>query len=163
VLLPFFHKDQIVGYTGRHCETNPGKFVTRYWNSQVPDGFLFNSDVADIPGRQVLVLVEGPFDAIAVQGVAAMGSSLSEHQIYWLASQNAQKIVLPDQQKNNQGLIDTALSFGWAVSFPDWEPDIKDAADACKRYGQIYTITSVLSSYTTNPITIGLKRQFLKG
>ena len=162
LILPFYHQNKIIGYTARYAGTPPSG-IPKYWNSDIPSGFLFNNDVSELTDRKYMVLVEGPFDAIAMQGVGAMGSTLSADQIHWLSTQPAQKIVLPDRQRKNQELIDTALLFGWSVSFPEWEDDIKDAADACKKYGQIYTITSVLAAQTTDPVMIGIKRKMFKG
>ena len=161
IIIPFFHNNKIVGWTARYYGTPPSG-TPKYWNSSIPVGFLFNNDVADIQDRKYLILTEGPFDAIAVQGVSALGSTLNEHQIHWLANQNKEIIILPDRQRKNQELIDTALLFGWNVSFPDWEDNIKDAADACKKYGQIYTISSAIASRTSDPISIGIKRKMLK-
>lgn len=162
LIIPFYHQNKIVGYTARYAG-NPPSGTPKYWNSGIPTGFLFNNDISGLYDRKYMVIVEGPLDAIAIQGVGAMGSTLSADQIHWLSMQSPHKIILPDRQRNNQELIDAALMFGWSVSFPEWEDDIKDAADACKKYGQVYTITSVLSAQTTDPIMIGIKRKMFKG
>ena len=161
LILPMTQKNQTVAWTGRYAGS-PSKTVPRYYNSGVPQGYLFNWDMMD-QDRKFVILCEGPFDAIAVQGVASMGSTLSEQQVYNLLHSNKHVVVLPDRQRNNQQLIDVALSFGWSVSFPDWEETIKDAADACKAYGQIYTITSALEARTTNALEIGVRRKMLPG
>jgi hypothetical protein len=161
LIIPFTHRQHTVAWTARFAGT-PAKGVPRYFNSGVPQGYLFNWN--HLQGdRKFVILCEGPFDAIAVQGVASLGSTLSEQQVYNLLNSNKQIVVLPDRQRNNQQLIDVALSFGWAVSFPDWEEQIKDAADACKAYGQIYTITSALRARTTNALTINVQRKMLPG
>jgi hypothetical protein len=162
LILPFKSQGKTVGYTARYSGSPPSG-VPRYWNSSIPAGFLFNNSQAEIPERKFLIITEGPFDAISVQGVAALGSSLNEHQVQWLLNQPHEKVLLPDRELTNQNLIDTALNFGWSVSFPEWETHVKDGADACVRYGQIYTIASVLRSRTSNPIEIGLKRQMFLG
>jgi hypothetical protein len=159
VIIPFYHKETIVGYTARYAGSPPSG-IPRYWNSGVPPGFLFNQNILQLD-RKFVLIVEGPFDAIAVQGVATLGSKISDLQIQTIQASGQEPIVLPDRQATNQQLIDVALSFGWSVSFPDWEPHIKDAADACKSYGQIYTITSALAAKTNNSVAIGVKRQML--
>jgi hypothetical protein len=161
IVIPFLHKGRIVGWTARYAGSPPGG-VPRYWNSSVPAGYLFNQDVLGKERHWVLVC-EGPFDAIAVQGVSALGSTMSYLQIQTLINSQQRPVILPDRQRANQHLIDLALNFGWGVSFPDWEGHIKDAADACKAYGQIYTITSALQSITHNPIEIGIKRKMFQG
>jgi hypothetical protein len=161
VIVPFFHKQTVVGWTARYVGTPPGG-VPRYWNSSVPAGYLFNQNVLSLDRNFVLV-VEGPFDAIAVQGVSPLGSTMSDLQIQTLLNGNQEPIVLPDRTRTNQQLIDLAVTFGWSVSFPEWEDDVKDAAEARKRYGEIYTITSALASRTKDPLTIGIKRKLFKG
>jgi hypothetical protein len=165
IIIPFINsrnnEKKIVGYTARFTGSPVPRGVARYYNSEIPSGFLFNNGVAEIESRKFLVLVEGPFDALAIQGVGALGATLNERQIQWLLAQNKQIIVLPDRQEKNQTLIDTALTFGWSVSFPEWDREIKDAADACNKYGQVYTITSVLKSFTADPVEIGVRRQLL--
>ena len=34
--------------------------------------------------------------------------------------------------------VNVAVRRGWAVSFPEWEDDIKDASDAPMRYGRLF-------------------------
>lgn len=161
LIIPFTYHNHTVGWCARFTGI-PTKHIPRYFNSPVPQGYLFNWNQME-NDRKFVILCEGPFDAIAVQGVASLGSTLNEQKIYNLINSGKEIVVLPDRQQNNQQLIDVALSFGWAVSFPDWEENIKDAADACKAYGQIYTITSVLKSRTNNALTIGVKRKTLIG
>lgn len=161
LLIPMWKGDQMVAYTGRYAGAPPPQ-VPKYLNSPLPPGYLFNWDHM-WGNRKFVIVCEGPMDAIAVQGVASMGSTLTEQQIYHLCESDKQVVVLPDRTKSNQHMIDVALSFGWAVSFPDWEAHIKDAADACKAYGDIYTITSALAARTTNPLTIGVKRKWMPG
>lgn len=161
IILPFWDADQIVGWSARWCGTpSPGK--PKYWNSQIPAGYLFNQNVLHKP-RQFQLVCEGPFDAIACDGVAVMGSHMSEYQIHTLLQSDTQPIILPDRTARNQDLIDQALTFGWAVSFPEWDADVKDAADACNKYGVIYTITSALQARTANPLEIGIKRKMFRG
>lgn len=159
LLIPMFKQDQIVAYTGRYAGVPP-PHVPKYLNSALPSGYLFNWDHM-WGDRKFVIVTEGPLDAIAVQGVASMGSKLTETQIYHLCACDKQIVILPDRTQSNQHMIDTALEFGWAVSFPEWDAHVKDAADACKAYGAIYTITSALAARTHNPLTIGVKRKWM--
>ena len=161
IIIPFYYNTDIVGYTGRYAGTAP-RGVPKYYNSSVPHGYLFNQNILQ-KNRQFVIITEGPFDAIAVQGVATLGSTMSDLQVLAISNSQQQPIVLPDRQAKNQHLIDIALEFGWYVSFPDWESHIKDAADACLAYGRIYTITSAIAARTSNPIEIGIKRQMFQG
>ena len=161
VILPFYDQAEIVGWCGRLCVPAKPR-QPKYYNSDIPPGYLFNQDQLKKPRKHVIIC-EGPFDAIACQGVAVMSSQMSDLQIKRVLDHDLMPIVLPDRQDNNQHMIDQALAFGWAVSFPDWDADIKDAADACVRYGSIYTITSIMQAATTDAISIGIKRKWIRG
>jgi hypothetical protein len=161
VILPFYNQGDIVGWCARLCVSAKPR-QPKYFNSDIPPGYLFNQDQLR-KNRKYVIICEGPFDAIACQGVASMGSHMSEHQIKTVLDSGQQPVVLPDRQAQNQHMIDQALAFGWAVSFPEWDEDVKDAAEACARYGAIYTITSVLQAACADAIHIGIKRQMFRG
>ena len=161
VIIPFYYKNKVIGWTGRYAG-KPPEGVPRYFNSDLPPGYLFNCDVLNKPHRKFVTVLEGPFDAIAVDGIGTLGSELSREQLIWLNSTDIEKIVVPDRQRKNQGLIDTALEQGWSVSFPDWEDDVKDAADASLKYGKLFTLNSILRGQTKNKLQIGIKRRMFK-
>ena len=162
IIIPFLHRGKVIGWTGRYAGTPP-KGTPRYFNSDLPPGYLFNAAVMDRRERKFCIIVEGPFDAIALDCVAVLGSELNQQQIAWLNSCDQEKIVLPDRQLRNQQLIDTAVEQGWNVSFPDWEDDIKDGADAVRRYGRLYALASAINARTKSQLQIGYKRQLMKG
>ncbi len=162
LIIPFKHKGKVVGYTGRYIG-KPPPGVSKYHNSDLPSGYLFNGDVLFNRRRKFVLVTEGPLDAIAIDGVSPLGSTLNRLQVSWLMSTDAEKIVVPDREANNQDLIDEALKHGWSVSFPEWGDGIKDAADASRKYGRLYTVSSIISSRTRNHLEIGIKRKMLKG
>lgn len=162
IIIPFYYRNSLVGWTSRYAG-NPPKGVSRYYNGCKPQNYLFNSDVMYLPSRKFIVLVEGPFDAIAVSGVATLGKSLNSSQIAWVNSLNKEVILLPDREAENQDLIDIAIEQGWNVSFPNWDNSIKDAAEASKKYGKLWTINSAIQFKTNNKLEISIKRQLLKG
>ena len=161
IIIPFYYRDKIVGWTARYAGTPPSG-TPRYYNSDLQTGYLFNCDAITKGTRKYIILVEGPFDAVAIDGVAALGSKLSRQQLSWLNSTDREIILLPDRQRNNQGLIDIALEQGWSVSFPDWEDDVKDAADASCRYGKLFTLRTIIDSRTNSALQIGTKRKMFR-
>lgn len=162
LIIPFYYDNKVVGWTARYAGTPPSG-TPRYYNSGLQPGYLFNNEVMNKYNRKYVLLVEGPFDAIAVDGVAVLGSELSHEQLAWLLQCDKEIVVVPDRQRKNQGLIDAALDNNWYVSFPEWEDNIKDCADASARYGRIYTIRSILESKTKSALQIKVKRQMFKG
>jgi hypothetical protein len=163
IIIPFYHRGAVVGWTARYAGTPPSKDIPRYFNGQLQEGYVFNSDVLTNRTRKFVVLVEGPLDAISIDGVAALGSKLNKQQVSWLNSSDQEKIVMPDRQLKNQELIDLAVEQGWYVSFPDWEDDIKDAAAATCKYGRLYTLATILNAKTKSQLQIGYKRKLMKG
>lgn len=161
VIIPFYQKNKIVGWTARYAGTPP-KDTPRYYNSELQPGYLFNCDVLNNYTRRYVLVSEGPFDAIALSGVGTLGSELSRQQISWLNSANADIIIVPDRQRKNQGLIDAALENGWYVTFPEWEDNVKDAADSARKYGQLFTIRSAIAAKSRSKLHIGIKRKMFR-
>jgi hypothetical protein len=173
VIIPFLRHGEIVGWTARLIDSPQqigGKLEPKYYNNN-PLDFVFNNHVMEDKARKYVVVVEGVFDALAIDGVATCGAKLSDKQAAWIDGMGKTVIVLPDHDKSGERLIDKAISRGWYVSLPLvksgsafnwWEPDIKDAADAVKRYGRFYTLTSIIKSATNNPTAINVKRKMMR-
>jgi hypothetical protein len=158
LLVPFYWEGKIVGYTGRAVDE---KASPRY-HTHTPPHFLFNSQ-ALANDRKFAILVEGQFDALAIDGVSSQGAKLSPEQAFWLKESGKRIIVLPDQEEGPkpQKMIDLALENEWPVSFPGWDPEVKDANDAVIKYGKLYTVRSIIDGATDNKIKINLSRKKL--
>lgn len=156
LLIPFYHDKKIVGWTARKIVDGKPKYLT---TSQ--PGYVFNLDNQG-PDRKYTILVEGPMDAIAIDGIAILHNKPNEIQCTRINTLNKEIIVVPDRDKAGLTLIDTALNNNWAVSLPPWELHIKDVADAVKHYGRIYTLTTILNSKETNTLKIQLLKKKLE-
>jgi hypothetical protein len=152
LLIPFYQDGKIVGYTGRKITEGKPKYLT---HSQ--PGYVFNIDRQTVDRKYVLVM-EGQFDAIAVDGCAISHNEPSDAQIMRLNALGREVIVVPDRDKPGAKMIQTAIEQGWTVSMPDWGEGIKDVADAVKKFGRIYTLFTILHYKETNEI----KKQLLK-
>jgi hypothetical protein len=166
VIIPFYRNDKIVGWTGRAINDD---IRSKYHSDNSPD-FLFNNHVMDIRERKYLIIPEGPFDALAIDGISPLGSSINDRQASWIDSTGKVPIIVPDPDRAGQALIDVALKRGWRVAFPRlksagqrnwWDLDVKDCAQAVQRYGRLYTLTSILKTAAQNKIEIELKRKML--
>lgn len=156
VILPFYHEGRIVGYTGRKVKDGKPKYLT-----DAQPGYVFNID-NQTPDRAFVIVVEGQFDAIAIDGVAIMHNEPNETQIARINALGRQVIVVPDKDKAGAKMITTALEHGWAVSIPDWGDDVKDAAEAVKKYGRLYTLFTILHYKETNTVKIQLLKKKLE-
>ena len=163
IIIPFYWEDKIVGYTGRSFDSGNVKY--RYM-SDLQSDYIFNTEAIK-PEHKFIFVVEGPFDALAVNGVAMLGDKCSDAQADWLnkkAQYGGKKIiVIPDQTKDGGKLLEIAKKHEWWVSFPKWE-DCKDTADASKKYGHVSTVQSILTRRSNNEFGIdAYKKIILRG
>jgi 5S rRNA maturation endonuclease (ribonuclease M5) len=165
VIIPFRHEGEIVGYTARAIDEG----TTRY-QMEAPANFLFNAKAMSMSRRKYIILVEGVLDAVAIDGVGLLGARLNAEQIAWIKSHHKTVILVPDRDKRGQQMIDVAIENNWHVAFPKshtagqgsrtwWEPGVKDAAEAVKRYGKVWTLLSIIESATDNKLGIQMKRK----
>jgi DNA primase len=155
VIVPFYWHGEIIGHTGRLFDT--GNKEVKYWTETQP-GYVFNMDAQDWNRKFVLVM-EGPFDAISLSGVAILGSDVNDVQRELIQGLNRQIIVVPDRDQAGQKLIEQAKEFGWSVAFPEWPESITDVADAVSKYGRLFTLQSILKSTESSALKIDLKKK----
>ena len=62
--------------------------------------------------------------------------------------------MIPDQDSAGLTLFDRAAELGWSVAMPNWDPDIKDTADAVQRYGQLFVIVDAIKTAQQGEIKI---------
>jgi hypothetical protein len=153
LLIPFFYHGKIVGWTGR--KISDGK--PKYLSDQHPH-FVFNVDNQKDENKYVIVC-EGPFDAIAVGGVALLTNNIAEQQARIINSMNKQVIVIPDQDKAGLELIKKAIEYNWAVAFPNWDDSVKDSADAVQKYGKLFVVVDAIKTAQQGEIKINIARQ----
>tara|TARA_A100001015_G_C14801242_1_gene637045 strand:- start:413 stop:925 length:513 start_codon:yes stop_codon:yes gene_type:complete len=154
LLIPFYWRGEVVGFTGRVFEESRAvKYYTDVW-----PGYVFNMDAQDWSRKFVLV-TEGPFDAITTSGVSILGSEINDIQRELIEGLNRQIIIVPDRDRPGEKLINQAIEFGWGVAFPEWHDSVEDTADAVLKYGRLFTIKSILKSTETNKLKIDLKRK----
>jgi hypothetical protein len=165
VIIPFKWKNEIIGYTARTWEDT---VKPKYHNNHEPN-YVFNTDMQTADRKFVLVM-EGPFDAMAVDGVAILGSECNEIQADIIDSLGREVIVVPDfDVKEVKGkrvwagekLIDQAIEYGWSVSFPIWNETIKDTAKAVEVYGKLFTIKSILDGKQSSKLKIELMKRHI--
>jgi 5S rRNA maturation endonuclease (ribonuclease M5) len=156
VILPFYHNNNIVGWTGRKIIDGKPKYLT-----DTQPGYVFNIDT-QLYDRKYVIVVEGQFDAIAVDGVAIMHNEPNDTQIARINSLGKEVIVVPDNDKAGAKMLQKAIENNWSVSLPNWGNDIKDVADAVKKYGRLYTLFTILHYRETNTVKIQLLKKKLE-
>jgi hypothetical protein len=156
VILPFYHDAKIVGYTGRKIKDGNPKYLT-----DAQPGYVFNID-AQLHTRKYVIVTEGQFDAIGIDGVAVMHNEPNDTQCTRINSLGREVIVVPDKDQPGAKMIAIAAKQGWSASLPPWEDDVKDVADAVKRYGRLYTLATILHYKVAGEINLHLLEKKLK-
>ena len=157
VIIPFYHDGKIVGYTGRKITDGKPKYLT-----DAQPGYIFNLD-RQTNDRAYVIVVEGQFDAIAVDGCAIMHNDPNETQILRLNTLGREVVVVPDRDRAGAKILNSAIKNNWSVSLPPWGDDIKDVADAVKKYGRLYVLATILHYKVAGEIKINLLKKKLEG
>lgn len=156
IIIPFTWRGNIIGYTARATEDG---IKPRYFNSHEP-GYVFNVD-QQRPNSKFVIVCEGPFDAMSVDGVATLGNEVSEQQADIIDSLAREVVVVPDADRAGIKLVDAALEYGWSVSFPVWQETCKDINSAVQKYGKLFVLKSIIDAKQSNRLKIELLKKRL--
>lgn len=159
LVVPFTFNGELVGWTARHI--NPPDKKTPKYLHEMTSGYVFNVDRFAETKREIVIVVEGVFDAVQIDGVAVLSNHVTAEQAHLIEKLGKRVILCPDRDKAGKELIDEALALGWEVSFPPWHKDVKDAADAVQRYGRLATVASIIKHATSNSVKIKVKANML--
>ena len=161
VIVPFVYKGQTVGYTAR--ATVDG--IKPKYHSNHPANFVFNMD-RQLPTSKFVLVVEGPFDAMSIDGVSVQTNEISEQQAEIIEGLGREVIYIPDfdQHLNKQGravwpgmaAVEQAIEYGWSVSFPVWRETCKDVNAAVIKYGKLFVMKAILDGKESNSLKIKL-------
>ena len=151
VIIPFIYNGKIVGYTARAI----GDAKPKYISEQQP-GFVFNLDNQK-SDRNFVIVCEGPFDAISIDGCALLGAEIKDSQ-NWLLQQLGKEIILvPDKDHEGPRTVEQALEYGWSVSMPDWPEGVKDVNDAVVKLGTLATLHLILQAKESSTLKVQLR------
>jgi hypothetical protein len=156
VLIPCVWEGKNIGYIARAVSDGVNG---RYFNNYEPD-FVFNIN-NQLKESKFVIVCEGPFDAMSVDGVAILGSDCSEKQADIIDSLGKEVIVVADADKAGTKLIEQAIDYGWSVSFPVWQETCKDINEAVQKYGKLFVLATILQSKETSKLKIELKSKGL--
>jgi DNA primase len=151
IIIPFLFKGEIVGWTARAINDAKPKYL-----SEQQPGYVFNLD-AQQDDREFVIVSEGPFDALSIDGCALLGAEIKDSQ-NWLLKQLGKELVLvPDRDAAGKVTLEQALELGWSVSMPDWPNGVKDINDAVVKLGRLATLYLIVHSKESNNLKIQLR------
>ena len=153
VIIPFKWEERIVGNTARKVTSGKPKYLS----DQHPH-FVFNFDQQK-ENQKYIFVCEGPFDALAIDGVALLTNEIAEQQSRIINSLGAEVIVIPDQDRAGLVLFDRASELDWSVAMPNWDADVKDVADAVNRYGKLFVLVDAIKTAQRGQIKINMAKK----
>ena len=151
LIIPFFYKGDIVGWTARAINDAKPKYL-----SEQQPGYVFNLD-SQHDDREFVIVCEGPFDALSIDACALLGAEIKDSQ-NWLIKQIGKEVILvPDKDHEGPRTVEQAIELGWSVSMPGWPVGIKDVNDAVMKLGKLATMWLIVSAKESNALKIRLK------
>lgn len=151
LIVPFGYQGRVVGWTARKITQGTPKYM-----SQQQPGYVFNLD-SQTGNRIYTVVVEGPLDAVHIDGVALMGSEIKDQQALLINRLGRQVVLVPDRDAAGAKLIEPAINLGWAVSMPNWPPGVKDVGEAVQLHGRLYALYMVIAALEQSSLKIRLR------
>jgi hypothetical protein len=156
VIIPMIWEGRTIGYTSRAFVDG----VKPKYYSQYEPNFVFNLN-NQMPDAKFVIVCEGPFDAMAIDGVAIMSNDCSDTQASIIDKLDREVIVVPDTDKAGAQLVNKAIENGWSVSFPVWQEDAacKDINDAVIKYGKLFVLKSIIDAKESSKLKIELMKK----
>ena len=154
VIIPCIWEGKIIGYTSRAFVDG---VKPKYYSHYEPN-FVFNIN-NQLPDAKFVIVCEGPFDAMSIDGVAVLSNDCSETQADIIESLGREVIVVPDADKAGAQLVKRAIEYGWSVSFPVWQETCKDINEAVVKYGKLFVLKSILDARESSKLKIELMRK----
>ena len=155
IIIPFTYDGRIVGHTTRFFDDKTPKYI-----HDMQSGYVFGTDLQH-PDWQHVLVVEGVFDALCINGLAVLHAEINDAQARLIRSLEREVTVVPDQDAAGMKLVDRALELGCAVSMPEWPEDVKDVNDAVKRFGRLATLIHIFQARETSKVKIELRKKQL--
>jgi hypothetical protein len=153
VIVPFTYQNHLVGYTARSIYTHKPKYI-----QCLGMPYVFGTELQQRNWTWTPV-VEGVLDAISINGMSVLGNEVNEQQAEQLEALNKTLIVVPDQDRSGDLLVQAAIDFGWSVCWPEWPSGVKDVNDAVKRFGALFVTRHIWTNRITGPTQIKLHRK----
>ena len=158
IVIPFYKDGACVGYTARALNDAKPKYI-----SEQQPGYVFNLDHQHTDDKAFVIVCEGPFDALSIDGCALLGAEIKETQNMLLKQLGKEIVLVPDKDHEGPKTVEQALEYNWSVSMPDWPEGIKDVNDAIVKLGKLATMYLIVSAKEANPLKVRLKaKQWFK-
>jgi hypothetical protein len=141
IIIPCYRARKLIYWQARTVVNNQPRYLSC---SAVKDAVMFNMDELNRWSSLPLFITEGIFDALQVNGVALLGSTLTEPKLELLSKSKRRLIFVIDQNQNGKLLGEEALANNWEITFPPGNKT--DINSAILQYGRLFTTYTLMKS-----------------
>lgn len=148
LIIPFYDsRGNLIYYQGRSFDKNAKQ---KYLNADVLNtGVIYGMDRLYEDTEKPLFVTEGFFDAYHLKGASLQHNYMTSQQLELLNKSPRKKVFVPDKKSDSSKAVDQFAEMGWYVSVPDIGNSCKDIDDAIRKYGKLYTLSTVASNIET--------------
>lgn len=144
VIIPYMREGKVIYWQARAIDNDT---KPRYLNSPAGrDAVMYGYDRLFTFDPTPLFITEGVFDAISINGICILGSSLNAAKIEVLKRCRRRVIFVIDRDKTGGELGKAVLENGWELTFVDRRA--ADANESVRMFGLPFTIYSLLKNAT---------------
>lgn len=142
VIIPFYRNGTLIYWQARSIDPTEKK---RYDNAVVGrEAVMFNMDQLNTFSPLPLFVSEGVFDAAMFDGIAVLGSKLTDAKLELLSKTNRRLVFVIDKDKNGKSFAESVLDAGWEITFvPDGADDINKSV---QRFGRSWTAQQLMKN-----------------
>jgi hypothetical protein len=160
LIIPIYKDNKLIFYQGRDLtDMHQKKYLSA---TAARDTIMYGYDKLLLHTSDPLYVVEGFFDAFALNGVAVFGNKLTPQQIYWLNRSTRTKVVIPDRVGDGFLLAEQAIELRWKVSSLDRGDHCKDVNDSIVENGLLYTMKTIVDNTTEGAVATMLTNMYCK-
>jgi hypothetical protein len=142
IIIPFYRNGNLIYWQARSIISTEKK---RYDNAPVGrDAVMFGFEQLNSYSPLPLFVTEGVFDAMVFDGVALLGSKLTDAKTVLLQAASRRLIFVIDKDSNGRHLAEEVLKLGWDIAFvPDGAGDLNKSV---QRFGFAWTAYELMKS-----------------
>lgn len=147
VIIPYYRDGKVIYWQARSIDN----IKPRYLNCTASrEAILYGYDKLYTYDPAPLFVSEGVFDAIVLDGICILGSTLNAAKLEILKKCRRRIIFVMDPDGNGEALTTTAMENGWEISYFD-KRDL-DASKMVELHGKPLAIYQLMKNVTRSPI-----------
>lgn len=140
LIIPFYRSGELIYWQARAFDDD---VQPKYLNAEIPrDSVIFGWDDLTAYNTNRLFVTEGIFDAISINGICLLGSTMGT-KVEILKKYNKDYVFVIDYDRNGRSLGEIALKNNWKITHLDSDCDTNKSI---QKYGKIWTAQELVNN-----------------